>query len=398
MSREQLSPRAAKLLTGRNAALVVIIGAVLIAGPSLAGAYWTRVLTSVAIYAIVAAGVALLYGRLGLVSLGQISLVGVGGWLTLRIGHATSLPFEVLLLLAAVGTAVIGVLVGLPALRLSGLNLAIVTLMLAGAFEIVFTYLGFPNGGTGFRGRAEGGVLQQPLPRPVLGGDDAAYFRYVVVAAVLCFALLAWHLRGRPGRAWAALRQSEAGALAAGVNTVGYRLWALALASFVTGLAGGLLAGTTGFLDPISFKASQSILLFATVLIGGAFSLSGAVIAGLFFQGVPPLLDSFGLNGNLIFVLLGLGMIQTIATAPKGIAGQLEGLARRLRRKPGPEPASPSEPAEPAEPAAGPPEPLPSPQAALETTAAREAGSTPGKAGAPETASAPERVRKGHAE
>lgn len=323
----------AEVFRRRNAVLLLVGAVVLIAGPLVLGAYWTRVLTAAVIYSVAAAGIALLYGRLGLVSLGQVSLVGVGGWLTLRLGHATGLPFEVLLLLAAVGTGIIGVLVGLPALRLSGLNLAIVTLMLAGAFEIIFTYTGFPNGGDGFRGRAEGGVLQVPLSRPVLGGDDSNYFRYVVIVAVICFGLLAWHLSGRPGRAWSAIRQSEAGALAAGVNTVGYRLWALAVVSFTTGIAGGLLAGTTGFLDPISFKASQSILLFATVLIGGAFSLLGAVIAGLFFQGAPPLLDSLGLNGNLIFVVLGLGMIQTIATAPKGIAGQLEGLALSLRRR-----------------------------------------------------------------
>ncbi|NQX37015.1 branched-chain amino acid ABC transporter permease [Herbiconiux sp. VKM Ac-2851] len=324
---------ASRLLRPRNIVVAVVLAAVLAAGPTVFGAYWTRIFTVTAIFAIAAAGIALLYGRLGLVSLGQVSLIGVGGWITLRVGHATSLPFEVVLVIAAIGTGIIGVLVGLPALRLSGLNLAIVTLMLAGAFEVVFNVTGFPNGGDGFLGRAEGGVLQQPLARPAIAQSDDAYFRYVVIIAIVMFLIIALHLSSRPGRAWAAIRQSEAGALAAGIGTVRYRLWALAVVSATTGVAGGLLAGNAGLLDPISFKASQSILLFATVLIGGAYSLLGAVIAGFFSQGIPPLLDAWGIDGNLIFVILGLGMIQAITTAPRGIAGQLQTLYHAIRRR-----------------------------------------------------------------
>jgi branched-chain amino acid transport system permease protein len=322
----------AKLFGPRNIVLLVVLAAWFALGPVVLGAYWTRIFTVSTIFAIAAAGIGLLYGRLGLVSLGQVSLIGVGGWITLRVGHATSLPFEVVLIVAAIGTGIIGVLVGLPALRLSGLNLAIVTLMLAGAFEVIFNVTGFPNGGEGFLGRAEGGVLQVPLARPLLGVTDTDYFRYVLVVAVLMFLVIGLHLSNRPGRAWAAIRQSEAGALAAGIGTVRYRLWALAVVSATTGVAGGLLAGNAGLLDPISFKASASILLFATVLIGGAFSLLGAAIAGFLSQGLPPLLNAWGVPGNLIFVLLGLGMIQAITTAPQGIAGQLKGLVLRIGR------------------------------------------------------------------
>jgi branched-chain amino acid transport system permease protein len=249
----------------------------------------------------------------------------------MRVGQATGLPFEVDLIVACVLTALIGVIVGLPALRLSGLSLAIVTLMFAGAFEVVFNVTGFPNGGTGFLGRSGG--LQTRLPRPLLGETDPSYFRYVLIAAIILFAVLSIHLNSRPGRAWAAIRQSEAGALSAGTNTVAYRLWALAVVSGTTGIAGGLLAGIDGLLDPIAFRGSQSILLFATTLIGGGFALGGAVVAGLLSQGLPSLLDALGLDGNLIFVLLGLGMVQAITTAPKGIAGQLQALAQRIRRR-----------------------------------------------------------------
>ncbi|QAY63718.1 branched-chain amino acid ABC transporter permease [Xylanimonas allomyrinae] len=317
-------------LVGLVVGLVVV--AVLPAVPGIGSGLSLRTLTVSAIYSLAAAGVGVLYGRLGLVSIMQVGLVAVGGWVNLRIYHATHLPFEVVMLLAALVTAVIGTLVGLPALRLSGLSLAIATLMVAGALEVLVTYAGFPNGGDGYLGRVSGGTLAVIMPRPGLGESDAAFFRYVGVVVVIVFAVLRWLLMVRPGRTWAAIRQGEAGAVSLGINTVAHRLFALAVTSFVTGIAGALLAATSGILDPASFKAQQSVLLFATVLIGGTFSLFGAVIGGLFFYAVPQLLNAAGLNGNLVFVVLGLGLVQAITTAQAGIAGQLGGLWRRLSR------------------------------------------------------------------
>lgn len=341
-SGDAAQPRAVKrwgaLLTPSRVGAVVLVAVALVAGPSLAGAFWTRILTVCVIYAVAAAGTGLLYGRLGLVSLGQVSILGVGGWVTLRVGHAGA-PFEVALLAGTVASAVVGVVVGLPALRLSGLNLAIVTLMLAGAFEVVFNITRFPNGGSGVQGRASSAEVA--LPRTTLANSDAAYFRYVVVAAAVIFALLAVHLVRRPGRAWAAIRQSEAGALASGVATVRYRLWALAIVSATTGLAGGLLAGVDGLLDPVTFPASQSILLFATVLVGGAFSLWGALIAGFLIQGVPRLLSEVGVSGNLVFAILGLLTVQAIITNPDGAAGQLGRLLIRIGGRPRRRPSAP---------------------------------------------------------
>ncbi len=320
----------------RPAAAVVVVfvlAIIAVAVPAVFSVFWIRSFTTSVIYAIACAGVGLLYGRLGLVSLGQIALVGVGGWITLRLGHGTSLPYPVLLVASGLGTCVIGVMVGLPALRLSGLNLAIVTLMFAGAFSIVFNATGFPNGGGGFLGQATGSVQPIALERPSLGHSDAGYFRYVVIVAALMFAALAWQLRGRAGRQWAVIRQSEAGALAAGVDTTRSKLRALALVSFTTGVAGGLLAANAGVLDPGNFTPSESILLFAVVLIGGAFSLFGAVLAGLLGQAMPSLLSELGVNGNAILVVFGLSLIHAVSTAPAGIAGQLHALVSKARRE-----------------------------------------------------------------
>ena len=138
-----------RLLAGFALALVVIALV-----PPLLNSLWLRVMISSVIFTIAATGTALLYARLGLVSLAQVALVGVGGWVTLRMWHATGLPFELNMLVAGLVSAGVGMLVGLPALRMRGLYLAIITLMAAAGFQILVTGTQFPNGGSGWLGIA----------------------------------------------------------------------------------------------------------------------------------------------------------------------------------------------------------------------------------------------------
>ncbi|UUZ71460.1 hypothetical protein LP415_20985 [Polaromonas sp. P1(28)-8] len=108
---------------------VLVLGALL---PWIANAYWVKTLTSSLALAIAAAGVSLLYGQLGLVSLCQYALLGAGGWVALRVGHGLQWPFETCVLAGGLSAGILGMIAGLPALRLKGLYLALVTLMLAG--------------------------------------------------------------------------------------------------------------------------------------------------------------------------------------------------------------------------------------------------------------------------
>ena len=112
--------------------IVILLAFVLLVLPSLLSTYYIDASTQVAIYAIVAMGLGLLVGRVGLVSLGQAAVLAIGAWVAARILFATSLPFPLVLLGSGLITMVLGTLVGLPALRLSGLYLALITLMLAG--------------------------------------------------------------------------------------------------------------------------------------------------------------------------------------------------------------------------------------------------------------------------
>jgi branched-chain amino acid transport system permease protein len=304
----------------------VIIGALV---PMIAPAYWLKTFTSVIVMGLSSLSVTLLYAQLGMVSLCQYALFGVGGWVALRLAHGTDLPFEVSLLAGGVVAAVFGVLFGLPALRMRGLYFALVTLMIAGAFQVVINAFGFPDGGEGFFGVVTSGPRHY-MARPLLAPSDAAYFRYALCAVVVGFALVMWHQRSRPGRAWALIRRSEAGAVATGTNIVAYKVWAFALSGFLAGIGGGLMAGSIGQLDGRAFPASDSIMLFALSVIAGAYHWSGPFFAGLLMRAVPALLTNWGVNGNLAMIVFGAGLLHALITAPQGISGQIVGLSRKI--------------------------------------------------------------------
>ena len=321
------------------AALGLLVIAIFVL-PHTAGADWITTFTSVAIYSVVALGFGILYGRVGLISLGQVALLTIGCWIGTRLAYATSLPFPLLLLLAGAITCAIGVLVGLPALRLSGLYLALITLMFAGATTIILSVTDFPNGGGGFTGTASAGALTTstpPVRRPSWAVGDVAFYRYTVIVCAILFLLALVHVAAKPGRAWATIRESEPAALAAGVNITLYKLWAFALASFVTGVAGCLLAAQVGVPRAITFQTQDSLTLGATALIGGIFSLWGAIVAGIFNQGLPFLFQAqWGLNPNFLLILFGAGLLQVLLTAPGGLANQfpkdMANLARLVHR------------------------------------------------------------------
>ncbi len=335
MAIEQTVPvvRAAPSATrmpGQILAVPLTIAVLALAAVLLANSFWLTVATSAVALSLSVAGLAILYGQLGLVSLCQIALVGVGGWVTLRIGHAWHPPFEISLLAGGVVASLVGLAFGIPALRLRGLYLALVTLMLAGGFQTVISAWGFPDGGPGFFGRADG-AGRAMLPRPDIAQGAVGYFLYVCAAAAIGLSIAQWHKLARPGRAWALIRKGEAVAVASGVNVLTYKAWAFALSGFLAGMAGGLLAGNVGQLDGRAFSAFESLNLFALAIVGGVYNWYGALIAGLLLRAVPALLNDLGIDGYVTIGIFGVALFQALATAPAGIAGQIAGLIDRLR-------------------------------------------------------------------
>jgi branched-chain amino acid transport system permease protein len=322
-----MAPRAfTRDILVRAVVIVALLAVALFVLPATLGGDWITTLTSVAIYSVVAAGLVVLYGKVGMISLGQVALLAIGTWTATRLHYLWDLPFPVVMLVTGAITCVVGVLIGLPALRLSGLYLALITLMGAGAIGVVLSTLDFPNGGGGFSGHQ--GIIDpeslESVQRPSWGTGDTAYYRYVVVVCALLFLLALAHFLTKPGRAWSAIRESEPAALAAGVNITLYKMWAFALASFMTGVAGCLLASHFGNPTVNAFPTQDSLTLIATALIGGIFTLWGAIVAGVFMQLVPFILQTqWSVDSNWLLIIFGAGLLQVLLTAPGGIAQQL---------------------------------------------------------------------------
>ena len=317
----------------RAIAIVLVVGVISAVIALTSGGYWLSNFTQAYCMTLAMLGCALLYGQLGLVSLCQWALVGAGGWVSLRVYHYIHPPIFVTILAGGVGASVIGMIWGLPALRMRGLYLALVTLMLAGAFQTLAFVISFPVGGPGFLGQVgASGNDRINMARPIFAASDSAYFLFVAVVTVLCIFLVEAHRRTKPGRAWALIRKSEQMAIASGVRIVFYKAWAFALSGFVAGVAGALLAGLFGQLDASAFPTTNSIVIFIGMLLGGYDVWLGAFLGGLLTRFIPALLIDLNVNTNVGFMIFGAALLFALRD-PLGLGGQLTILAERLYDK-----------------------------------------------------------------
>ena len=304
-----------------RSALSVVVVTLLIGAVAayLLPGYWIYLATAVLITAVYLMSLGLVEGRTGMISLCQLSFAGVGAW-TVGYLNVAGAPggLPVWILIGGLVATPFGVAIGLPALRLRGINLAIVTLGFAGAFDSVLAATTFP-GQTQF--------LQ--VPRPDLFDSDTAYFVFVLIV----FAVLAGGLQiiaGSPlGSSWLAIRHSERAAAAHGVGIPSAKLRAFALSAFVAGIGGGLLAGYLGTLVSDNFTMFGSLSLFAVATMAGAENAEGAVVGGALVTLFPELLRRLDLPQDLGNVLFAVGATQALASG-ETMSDSLRKLAGRL--------------------------------------------------------------------
>lgn len=246
----------------------------LAAAPFLLGNYVLYVLGYIAINVIVAIGLNVLVGYTGQISLGHAGFFAIGAYATVLLANA-GLPILLALPAAALIAAAFGFLLGLPALRLEGPYLAVVTLGFGLAVENIFAKAAIFGGATG---PAVPGFNVAFLP-----GFSREQNLYVLIVATAGLSLLAVRnlIRTRVGRAFIAIRDSDVAAACAGVDLTWYKTLAFAVSAFFTGLAGGLFAFHLGQVDPTSFNLMLSILFLAMVVIGGVGSILGPVLGAV---------------------------------------------------------------------------------------------------------------------
>jgi ABC-type branched-subunit amino acid transport system ATPase component/branched-subunit amino acid ABC-type transport system permease component len=294
---------------------------------------WRAALVVSLIFGIIQLSQVIVTGYAGQISLAQLVLAGAAAFLLSPLTQSWGVPFPLAPLLAAAGATVIGVVVGLPALRIRGLPLAVVTLALAVTLEALW----FENTDlVSSNGKNISGPSLFGLNLRVGGG--AAYprlaFCFMVLAVLIIVALGVVKLRnGRLGAAMLAVRANERSAAAAGVNVVRTKLVAFGLASFVAGIGGALLAYQQTNVTFQSFDAILGLSIFATAYLAGITSVSGGILAGVLVYGglFYRITDQWLGLGGWYDAATGIGLILTVVLNPEGIVGPFH--ARREERR-----------------------------------------------------------------
>ncbi|TCO59881.1 ATP-binding cassette domain-containing protein [Actinocrispum wychmicini] len=283
------------------AAAAVGVGYVLSVG--LEG-YFVYLGMSAVVAAIALLGLGVVTGSAGMISLCQLTFGAVGAWVVSWL-NTMDAPggFIVWLLLGGIAAGLVGVIVGLPALRLRGINLAVVTLGLAAAADLTLVQLQFP-------GTTEG----IPVARPDSFSDDRSYFLLGVVVLVVCCLALHFLRRGRWGSGWLAVAFSERGTAAAGASVRTSKLTAFAVSAALGGISGGLLTGQVGLAFPASFTSIQSLALYVLAIMSGVHLIDMAVFGAVLWVAVPELLKRWGVPQDWGFVIFGFLGVQALAS------------------------------------------------------------------------------------
>lgn len=284
------------------------------------------------IYAVVALGLNLLFGYAGQFSLGHAGFFAIGAYTSAILTARAQVPFIVALPAAGFLTAAIGFMLGLPALRLSGLYLAVATLGFGLAIpQLILWQGGITGGAMGLHSLPLAAIPLGPLPAIVFRTDQDYY--YLALGVLILATVFARNVvTSDTGRAFISIRDSEVAARAMGVNLVRYKTTAFALSAFYAGIGGSLYAHLLHGISPEDFTIFLSIDFVTMIVLGGLGSVSGALLGAFLLTLLQnsltrlPIVRDFQ---NLYIVVLGAILILTITFFPRGLAGGWQSLRRR---------------------------------------------------------------------
>jgi branched-chain amino acid transport system permease protein len=318
---------------------VTVAAAVLFAyafAPRLVSDFHSRDLAEAGIFFIAIVGLNLLTGYTGQISLGHGALMAVGGYTTAALVVHEHWRDVWTIPLAGLAAGIVGFLIGLPALRLSGLYLALATFAFAVAMpSLLKKFSGLTGGGEGLR-------LLEDAPLQVTGISGTVtifghsmtqnHFLYYLAWGIgLVGFVVAWLLvRGRVGRTLRAVRDSEVAAASAGINLAKAKTLSFALSGVYAGVAGSLLAIQNEIVNPLSFTFLLSILILVGTVVGGLGSLPGMVLGAFFVVYLPDLSTRLSTAPGVPDFVYGAAIIVVMILLPTGAGGLLRRVARPL--------------------------------------------------------------------
>jgi branched-chain amino acid transport system permease protein len=310
-------------MTDRRLRIALACGLALMAVliPFLFGPYRVGQFTLVLVYAVAVLGLNLLVGYNGQISLGHGAFFALGAYAAALLIEKASVHYLLTLPAAGAICFAVGYLFGVPALRLRGLYLALVTLGLAIATpQLIKRFDGLTEG-------TQGLTVEQPSAPSWLALEDDQFLYLLALLVATAMLLLAWTLmRGQLGRAVKAVREGEIAASTLGVNLAATKTRVFALSAAYAGVAGALYVFAIGFVAPEAFTLTVSFAFLAAVVVGGLATISGALFGALFIQFVP--VYASDVNDALTGVIYGGVLIAFMWVLPEGAAG----LPRRVRR------------------------------------------------------------------
>lgn len=332
-AKETYAADAALFDTPTQKRWAVLLVAALVVFPFAVDEYWLYLACLVAINVASAAGLNLLTGYTGLVSLGQAAFMGVGAYTVAILQTRWQLHFLPNLLAGGVAAMCCGIVVGLPSLRVKGLYLAIATIAAGVLAHFIFAHWTAVTGGSA-------GLTVRPAQ--AFGVDLDTSFRFYWLALPVTALLLlgiANLMRTRIGRAFIAIRDRDISAEVLGIRLLPYKLLSFAISSFYAGVAGGLFAYFFRAITPESFPLVMSIFFLAAVIVGGMGTVLGSVLGAVFMTLVPEVLKLvmswLPLSGNAALylspvrtIVFGALIVLFLIFEPHGLAE----IWRRVRR------------------------------------------------------------------
>lgn len=294
-------------------ALFLLGGCLLISGGVLSG-YYSKVVVKIGIYIILAVSLNVATGYLGQLPLGHAGFMAVGAYASAifmtRLGLRGQGAFAVAAVLGGLAAALAGFLIGIPALRLKGDYLAIITLGFGEIIRVILTNLDDVLGFS-FTGGA-GGLLGIP--------KTTNFLNTFLWVGITCF-LIHTLMKSRHGRAIYAIRENEIAAEASGIPVTAYKTFAFVVSAFFAGVAGALYSGYLGILKPDNFKFMTSIEILVMVVLGGMGSMLGSVVSAAVLTALPEALRVFSDWRMIAYALL---LILVMIFKPSGLMGQYD--------------------------------------------------------------------------
>ena len=312
----------------RYAINIALFAAFLIVGLSLIQSgvitkYYTKVLMLIGINIILTVSLNIATGYLGQLPLGHAGFMAVGAYTAAifmtRSGLDASVSFPIGLVLGALAAGFIGILIGIPALRLKGDYLAIITL---GFGEIIRVVLLNIDSVLGFK-LTYGAASLKSIPK------ETTFFNTFLCVGIVCL-LIHTMMKSRHGRAILSIRENEIAAESCGINVTYYKVLGFAASAVFAGLAGALYAGYLGILNPSSFGFMKSIEILVMVVLGGMGSMVGSVLSATVLTAVPEILRAFSEYRMILYSLL---LITVMIFKPSGLMGQYDFSLSRILEK-----------------------------------------------------------------